>query len=290
LTKQRLPVTIHEIQIIKKEGRLMGGAVVMTCAFNYRAEQMKPFLHSLRLHFNEEIVVFSDIAPEILDPLVATYGIRVVRNQPPRFGPAIDRFQWASEFLAAESDATSVFFTDVRDVIFQKSPFSFKPSTSLEVYLEPWRIVNCPMNSKWLTQIYGAEAIAPFINNEICCVGTTRGTANAMRSYFSLMAAEFDRISQSGLSPFWGWDQAVHNFLAYNGRFADCSFHKSGEGLVQTLFYEKRFCFDQLGRLLNKDGSVCPVVHQYDRTMELFGGAYRRTILGPQPATKAKGG
>jgi hypothetical protein len=29
----------------------MGGAVIMTCAFNYRAEQMKPFLHSLRLYF-----------------------------------------------------------------------------------------------------------------------------------------------------------------------------------------------------------------------------------------------
>ena len=138
------------------------------------------------------------------------------------------------------------------------------------------------MNRKWLTQIYGADAIAPFINNEICCVGTTRGTASAMRSYFSLMAAEFDRMSQTGIGPFWGWDQAAHNFLAYHGRFADCSFHKSGEGLVQTLFYEKRFCFDQLGRLLNRDGSVCPVVHQYDRTMELFGGAYRRSILGPQ--------
>lgn len=36
----------------------MGGAVIMTCAFNYRAEQMKPFLHSLRLYFKEEDVVF----------------------------------------------------------------------------------------------------------------------------------------------------------------------------------------------------------------------------------------
>jgi hypothetical protein len=70
----------------------MGGAVIMTCAFNYRAEQMKPFLHSLRLYFKEEDVVFSDIPPEILDTLVATYGIRVVRDQRKRFGPAIDRF------------------------------------------------------------------------------------------------------------------------------------------------------------------------------------------------------
>jgi len=79
-------------RLLKQEKRLMGGAVIMTCAFNYRAEQMKPFLHSLRLYFKEEDVVFSDIAPEILDTLVATYGIRVVRDQRKRFGPAIDRF------------------------------------------------------------------------------------------------------------------------------------------------------------------------------------------------------
>ena len=70
----------------------MGGAVIMTCSFNFRAEQKKPFLHSLRLYFKEEDVVFSDIVSEILDTLVATYGIRVVRDQPQRFGPAIDRF------------------------------------------------------------------------------------------------------------------------------------------------------------------------------------------------------
>ena len=179
-------------------------------------------------------------------------------------------------------------FTDIRDVIFQQSPFSLSPSTSLEIYLEPWRILHCPMNSNWLTQIYGVEAIAPFINNEICCVGTTRRAANAMRGCFSLMAAEFDRMSQNGLSPFWGCDQAVHNFLAYDGRFADCSFHKSGEGLVQTLFHQKRFCFDHLGRLLNKDGSICPMVHQYDRIIGLFGGAYRQTILGPQASTSSQ--
>lgn len=268
----------------------MRGSVVMTCAFDYQAEQMIPFLHSLRLHFDEEIVVFSDITPEILALPATTYKIRVIRNLPHRFGPAIDRFQWARDFLAQEPKITSVFFSDLRDVLFQRSPFSLAPKSSLELFLEPWRIEHCPMNRKWLTEIYGIEAITPFLRREICCVGTTRGTRAAMHNYLGLMAAEFDRLSQAGLRPFWGWDQAVHNFLAYTGQLADCSLHPSGEGLVQTLHYEKRFCFDRAGRLLNNDGAVCPVVHQYDRTMELFGGAYMQSIRGPQPDTKAKGG
>lgn len=268
----------------------MRGDVVMTCGYDYRAEQMIPFFHSLRLHFRGEIVVFSDIAPEIFDPLVSSYGMRVVRELPQRFGPTIDRFHWAAEFLAAEHEATSVFFTDLRDVMFQQSPFALKPRSALELFLEPRRIMDCSMNRKWLAGIYGPETIMPFMERAICCVGTTRGTASAMRSYFALMASEFDRLSRMGLRPFWGWDQAVHNFLAYTDRFADCTLNPSGEGLVQTLFYESRFCFDRIGRLLNKDGSVCPVVHQYDRTMELFAGAYRRTILGPQPPAKKQTG
>ncbi|MFM7777369.1 MAG: hypothetical protein ACKPB8_01190 [Alphaproteobacteria bacterium] len=266
----------------------MRGTVVMTCGYNYRAEQMIPFFHSLRLHFSDDIVVFSDIAPEIFDPLVSRYGVRVVRNLPQRFGPAIDRFHWAADFLEKEQEVTSVFFTDLRDVMFQQSPFSLPPRSALELFLEPRRIMDCSMNRKWLAEIYGDEAIAPFIKNGICCVGTTRGTATAMQSYFALMAAEFDRLNQMGLRPFWGWDQAAHNFLAYTDHFADYTLNPSGEGLVQTLFYESRFCFDRIGRLLNKDGGVCPVVHQYDRTMDLFGGAYRRTILGPQPTDKLK--
>jgi len=265
----------------------MPKAIVLTCAFNYRPEQMLPFFHSLRLHFDGDIVVFSDMGAEGFANQAEAYRLRVMRGLPQHFGPAIDRFKWASDFLAEEPDVGAAFFTDLRDVMFQASPFSLAPRTDLELFLEPWRIENCPMNRKWLLAIYGAEAVAPFIGREICCVGTTRGTREAMQRYFARMATEFERLSGNGLSPFWGWDQAVHNFLAYTGRLGQCSIHRSGEGLVQTLHYERHFCFDRAGRLLNRDGKVCPVIHQYDRTQDLFGPAYRRNILGPQPVAKA---
>ena len=268
-------------------------SVVMTCAFNYGADQMTPFFHSLRQHFDGDIVVFSDLPDEIFSKLTLVYKLRILRDLPRNFGPVIDRFGWARDFLARENHFESVFFSDLRDVLFQQSPFIFPLSSPLEIFLEPLSIGNCPMNRRWLVEIYGQEVVGALLKKEICCAGTTRGNSVAMHSYFSLMATELHGLSatmnywhEKEKRPLWGWDQAVHNFLSYSGQFADCSFQRSGEGLVSSLHYERHFCFDRMGRLLNKDGSVCPVVHQYDRTMELFGGAYRRTILGPQrPAT-----
>jgi len=59
------------------------------------------------------------------------------------------------------------------------------------------------MNRKWLEDVYRVEAVTPFLRREICCVGTTRGARAAMQNYFGLMAAEFDRLAQTGLRPFW---------------------------------------------------------------------------------------
>jgi hypothetical protein len=261
----------------------MTGQLVLTTAFNYRAEQMVPFLHSLRLHHEGEVVLFTDIAaPDLAEP-ARTYGLRALPAAPGRFGPAIDRFAWARDLLAAEPRHEDVFLTDLRDVMFQDSPFAMRGEAPLELFLEPQRIGRCPMNRRWIAQAYGEAALAPLLEREICCVGTTRGSGAAMLGYLTRMAAEFEALADAGAEPFWGWDQAVHNRLAHGGEFGPASLHRSGEGAVQTLYYEGVFRFDRQGRLLNRDGRVCPVLHQYDRTMDLFRGAYMRNIYGPAP-------
>ena len=60
------------------------------------------------------------------------------------------------------------------------------------------------------------------------------------------------------------WDQGVHNHLVY-GELCDTVLVPNRTGAVQTLFHQKMFLFDREGRLLNIDGSICPVLHQIDR-------------------------
>lgn len=258
----------------------MPNPLILTAAFNYRPAQMVPFFHSLRLHYDGDIVTFTDDAPEDFAEIARTYGFRLVTGLPGRFGPAIDRFRWAMDHLAAHPAHDEVLLTDLRDVMFQDSPFAMRGEAPLDLFLEPQRIGNCPMNRRWIAGLYGEDGVAPLLEEGICCVGTTRGTRAAMLDYLGAMAAEFDRLAGEGKEPFWGWDQAVHNRLAHGGRFAGCALHRSGEGAVQTLYHERVFRFDRRGRLLNRDGRVCPVVHQYDRTMDLFRGAWMRSVYG----------
>jgi hypothetical protein len=40
--------------------------------------------------------------------------------------------------------------------------------------------------------------------------------------------------------------------------------------MVQTLHHQQVFAFDRQGRMVNFDGRVCPIIHQFDRFPQLF--------------------
>ena len=66
-----------------------------------------------------------------------------------------------------------------------------------------------------------------------------------------------------------GADQGIHNHLVH-GELSETILIPNRIGAVQTMHYQKTFLFDRLGRLLNDDGSVCPILHQIDRHPQFF--------------------
>ena len=258
----------------------MNRQLVMTAASNYGPQQIAPFLHSLRRHYNGDVVIFTN-TPELgLDEICAKYTAILNTEMPQKYGPVIDRFYSARAYLARNPHYNEIFFTDSRDVFFQASPFSMRNQHRLNFFLEPELIKNCAANMKWLGFVYSDEDSTRISHHCISCAGTTRGSAEGINEYLAALIGDFESLNPESGKNFWGWDQAIHNYLIYSHRFEDYTLSQSGEGLVQTLHHEKIFRFDRAGRLLNIDGEVCPVVHQFDRTFDTFKSAYRRSILG----------
>ncbi len=164
--------------------------------------------------------------------------------------------------------ATHVLLTDVRDVLFQADPFSYAPDEGLvlAMHKRSYTLESEPVNARWLDYVYGREKWKSFGSHPVSCAGTTLGTIGAVREYLTRMSAEIIRLTprlvgQDGL------DQGVHNFLLNTGQLPPARLAENGDGPFATLHGEDMAAFarDGRNRILNRDGSVVPIVHQFDR-------------------------
>jgi hypothetical protein len=164
-------------------------------------------------------------------------------------------------------DAEVVMITDLRDVVFQRSPFA-DPVSGLELYLEDGseRVgQDGSFNTRWLRELYGQEFVDVRRGQPVSCSGVVVGTRSAMLTYLSEMIAGviWRRL------PMGSHDQGVHNALIQTGRLPTARLIANETGRVLTLGRMQAFRTNEDGVLLNADGSIPAVLHQWDRHASL---------------------
>ncbi|CAB9499780.1 expressed unknown protein [Seminavis robusta] len=196
------------------------------------------------------------------------------------------RFEYYWAWLLQYSSKSRIFVADGRDVYFQRNPFELIPSdmdTTLYVFEEyshpPLRHQNS--NRLWIRATRGMDVLNQIGDKTVLCSGTTVGGYSAMESYFRAMVQSFDETQCLIL----GCDQGHMNYLVHTGRLLQNStqiqhieYGKQGSSLVNTLgLYANEHkplraygvLDNTTNQVLNFDGSVSPVVHQFDREEEL---------------------
>lgn len=191
-----------------------------------------------------------------------------------RLRPAMEsRFPHFYTFLR-DSTFERILLTDVRDVIFQADPFRHLPASGLAVSIESRRytIATESHNAAWMARTYGAEALAALGERPVSCVGVTYGDRPAMERYLRLMAEALLALPLAAIGDA-GADTAVHNWLLWTGRLGTVSLLETLASPVATLneINESTIALDTEGRVLNHDGSLVSVLHQYDRLPGLRG-------------------
>jgi hypothetical protein len=160
------------------------------------------------------------------------------------------------------ADADVVMLTDVRDVVFQRDPFA-DPVTGLELYLEDEsaQIGHDVFNTQWIRDLFGRQMIEALAGRTVSCSGTVVGTRDAILRYLVEMTTAIIWRRR----PMGPHDQAIHNVLIHSGRLGPLEMVANEHGRVLTLGQMKKFRTSSDGFLLNADGSIPPVVHQWDR-------------------------
>ena len=175
------------------------------------------------------------------------------------------RYAHYRDYLSERGHAFDlVMLSDIRDVLFQRQPFD-QPVSALEVYLEePHVTIGRPgsRNRYWYADLYGEAAVAAAGGEVVSCSGVTVGPVSQVLGYVTAMADEIDRHLPAVLD---GHDQAVHNHLLQTGRLAAARRVANGTGRVLTMGMLPHVRYSREVGVLNADGSVPSVLHQYDR-------------------------
>jgi hypothetical protein len=188
----------------------------------------------------------------------------------------------ALETIAA--DANQIFLTDLRDVLFQDDPFAL-PVAGLEVFLEDasQTIGTSPFNRRWIRDVYGRDEQERVARNTVSCSGTVIGDRDSIRSYLEAMRSEVERAIRRWQRPLASHDQGIHNWLLYTDRLRGAHVVPNEHGRVLTMGAMSGFRRGADGKVLNADGSVPSVLHQYDRHAAEFADLVR-SLTSPGPS------
>lgn len=178
-----------------------------------------------------------------------------------------------------------VLITDTRDVVFQKDPFDWahpKLEDKLYVTLEnPWfSIESHGTNADWVRLAFGDDGFSEIKDEKIICSGTTFGSTEQMLWYLQRMNAWIGKVidrhkpreREAGETVDRDiFDQAVHMYIVYRLDWHDRLVRlENARSPVLTVgsFGEFKTQSPPL-QVLNDDGLVANVLHQYDRYAEL---------------------
>lgn len=160
-----------------------------------------------------------------------------------------------------------VLLTDVADVILQKDLFTQYANKDkfIGVAVERSSIADDVYTSRWIADRFGQEVYCRYKDFPVICCGTTWGTVLEIIRYC-------DKMSELIFSyrRFWGAEQACANYIVYENLMPDVDFIKSKAGIddVSTVGVMKSVSvYDKF--ILNDDGSIPAVVHQYNRHLHL---------------------
>jgi len=196
-----------------------------------------------------------------------------------------------------------ILLIDARDTVFQLPPFDRVPRRSdtknshgdgddeddggMLIFFgenaDATSLGRSKYNRKWLTLAYGDYVANAFSRKPTICSGSTMGEQSAIDTYLRAEVSESDESR----TVIFGADQGFHNYLYYSNKLANAKaiskilVQDQGLGIVNNLGALRDKTLDEWGNgrlikrtdsaitVLNWDGTVSPVVHQYDRHKEL---------------------
>jgi len=288
--EQRLVREVDRLLQEAAAGRLQrqgSRTLVMGLAANYGVVELAPFILSLRgAGYAGDIALLtygctSETAAFLRKHRVRMLPFTGLAAMPMSMNSArmFRYLDWMIELYLNAQDIIEygrIFLSDVRDVVFQGDPFIGVPDDRLSFFLETERTLGtCPVNSDWMRRAYGQAVVDELSRHRVSCAGTLMGRPDGLLEYLAHMVRHI--VDVPAEHRFSGVDQAVHNVILAR-QLVKGSVAVENGGTVMTVPTAKATGLQLRddGLIANPDGSISPVIHQYDRDAAIRGAIESR--------------
>ena len=160
----------------------------------------------------------------------------------------------------------TVMLTGVRDVIFQSNPEEIRPKY-VNLYREDdhMTIGACPYNSLWIHNTYGKAGLGKVGSKFIICAEIVIATWDGMVNFLRDMTEHATKQRNKHVLE----DQAMLNYLFHTDQLPYAQAVHNEVADVYTVGYCKNITVSK-HKIVNQNGMVPAVVHQYDRHINLL--------------------
>ncbi len=257
---------IKNTQMVKHKKNLILGVIVRFSWFI-----ISPFFKSLiKVHYqNCDIIMFVNWVSPIVIKYLKSFGVIVYKVPDEYKRKQINRFRWKlyTDFLKKKKDEYNLIMTaDIRDTIFQDNIFKFyenhKPFLGFSIEDSNLDQIT---NKKWIVDTFGTELHKTIMNERIINAGTVWGTANIFFEFAN-------KLLETLLLHPKATDQCIVNYIIYHEKlFKDLLVRSDDYGLVMTigLTLREKIVFDSQNNILNFNGQIAPIIHQYNRKPDI---------------------
>ncbi len=257
------------------------GPAVTGCATNYKPEEIQIFTASLRRHHDGPAALIIHDDADVIAHLKALDidAFIVPRDDAPDIHIVTRRFGYILSLLEMQSGWSDVFACDVRDVMFQASPFATPLAAPLETYQEReiGALADHSASRKWVRRAFGEAAFKRIASGEALCAGTIMGERTALAGLIRTML-QLTLIPRSAVASAFGADQAAF-ILAVHDKMVDAAIIPNHQRVSTIGAHLDALVIDDQHRLVRPDGFIPPVIHQFDRDADFTAAVERQTGL-----------
>lgn len=259
--------------------------VVIGTALNYSVEHIKNFILSFRKYniSDDIILIYRQNDVHAISDFIQKYNVKLVDFTPYDTLPihvVSSRFLKYLDIVNHFKEYDRILLADIRDVFFQSNPFDnlpdgeflygFKEDPGLSLDREEHHV-------KMITKLFGQETLNQLVGKQIICSGTILGTNQKMSQWLSTFRDYLLQIEQKNpaICHEMLLDQVIANHIYYfqdNGKEIELKDNGDIVGTIGLCITHPEHTGDMKleNDMIYLDGKIPAIIHQYDRSPELF--------------------
>jgi hypothetical protein len=225
---------------------------------NFKWDKTKIFVKSLRgTGYTGDIVFIEGTQDEFTLAKYKWYDVTILPCEKGNRN-IIEKF--FTFLVSNEEKYDKIILSDVRDVVFQYNPFECFKDDNLHLTTEDLKIKDQPLNSFWIKQEFGMDALERMKNETIINAGVMYGGMNSIINWVEKCLIYSPKV-----------EQAILNYVVRMERLEAVVEPNDGTSLVWTIgtkidtehddFY--KFYGDHF--IMTSTHYIPTVIHQYDR-------------------------